>query len=99
MSLGAIHTEAIEINPAGEIVGRYGGADGVVHGFLLSRKELGKRNCGLPISDCGLSQLRKIDCIKWPLHFALVSPRRSGPGRSFAPRKAQDVLGARERRG
>ena len=54
---GATFTATSGINPAGEIVGRYGGADGVVYGFLLSRKELGKRKCGLPISDCGLSQL------------------------------------------
>jgi len=33
---GAINTQATGITPSGDIVGRYTGNDGVLHGFLLS---------------------------------------------------------------
>ena len=34
---GATQTDAHGINPRGDIVGRYDSADGVTHGYLLSR--------------------------------------------------------------
>jgi uncharacterized membrane protein len=36
---GSTFTTARDINPAGEVVGRYGGADGKTHGFLRRRND------------------------------------------------------------